>query len=103
MITDGKMTVKTWDAAKGVATIDFEGKLTSKPSEKKEGADENDMQAQIAAMTEFKEGKSSGRILFDVTRGRLLSSKSTATTTMENAMLGGEMSVEAKVDFSLIP
>ena len=103
LTTDGTMTVRKWDAAGGIATIDFEGAVVHTPAEKRDdAAEQGDMAAQMAAMIKIKEAKTSGQIVFDVGHGRLVTSRSTMSMAMEHPMMGGDMTMEAKVDLSLL-
>ena len=92
-------TLKAWDAATGMATIDFEGTVAQGAADKE--PDEGDMQAQMAAMVKIKESKVSGRMVFDVRRGRLVGSKTVMSMAMENPM--GDMTTEVTADLALIP
>jgi len=99
MTIAGTMTVIAWDEAAGMATIEMVGKLDIvKPEE----VDESDMQAQMAAMMEFKGGGIKGTTLFDVRKGRLVSNNSVMKMTMDNPMMGGELETEAVTEFRLV-
>jgi hypothetical protein len=100
MVTSGRMKVKSLAKDTGIAVLSIDGTVAVKPSE--EEPDPEDMQAQMMAMIKVKNAKMSGEMTFDSKGGFLRRSTTLMTMDMENPMMGGDMSVEAKVLLSLL-